>query len=36
MINMGILEGDKIIVRQQSDADNGDVVVALVDEDYAL
>ena len=35
MINMGILEGDKIIVRQQSDADNGDVVVALVDEDYA-
>ena len=34
MINMGILEGDKIIVRQQSDADNGDVVVALVDEDY--
>lgn len=35
MINIGIYEDDMVIVRQQQDANNGDVVVALVDEDGA-
>ena len=29
MINMGILNGDKVIVRQQETANNGDVVIAM-------
>ena len=32
MINIGMYEGDKIIVRKQESADNGDIVVALVDD----
>lgn len=32
MINMGIYEGDQIIVRRQSTANNNDVVVALIDD----
>jgi len=32
MINAGIHDGDKIIVRRQSFADNGEIVVALVDD----
>ena len=32
MINIGILDGDQILVQRQSDAKNGDVVVALVDD----
>lgn len=32
MINMGIYDGDQIIVSQQNTANNGDVVVALVDD----
>ncbi len=32
MINAGILDGDNIIVKQQSTAKNGDMVVALVDD----
>ena len=28
MINIGILDGDYMIVRRQNDADNGDIVVA--------
>lgn len=31
MINAGILNGDKIVVRQQSYAENGDIVAALID-----
>ena len=31
MINAGILSGDKIVVRQQSYAENGDIVAALID-----
>lgn len=31
MINAGIYDGDKIILRQQSTADNGDIVAALLD-----
>ena len=32
MINMGILDGDEVIVEQTSTASNGEVVVALVDD----
>jgi len=32
MINAGILNGDNILVRQQSSASNGDIVVALVED----
>ena len=32
MINMGIYEGDQIIVRKQNTASNGEVIVALVDD----
>lgn len=32
MINAGIYNGDKILVQRQSDAENGDIVVALVDD----
>mgnify|MGYP003412107614 CR=1 FL=1 len=32
MINAGIMDGDKIIVRRQKNAENGEIVVALVDD----
>ena len=32
MIDAGILEGDTIVVKRCEDANNGDIVVALVDE----
>lgn len=32
MIKIGILNGDKVVVKQQKTADNGDIVVALVDD----
>lgn len=32
MINAGIFNGDRILVQKQSDAQNGDIVVALVDD----
>ena len=35
MIDAGIMNGDKIIVRRQQTAENGDIVVALVNEDEA-
>lgn len=35
MINVGIYDGDYVIVRQQNVAENGDIVVALVDEEAA-
>ena len=35
MINIGILDGDQVIVRQQRDAQNGDVVIAMTDENEA-
>jgi len=31
MINAGIFNGDKIVVRQQSTAQNGEIVAALID-----
>ena len=35
MINAGILDGDQVIVRKQTTADNGDIVIAMNDEDEA-
>ena len=32
MVEAGILDGDKIIIRQQQNANNGDIVVALIDD----
>lgn len=32
MIKIGIFDGDKVVVRKQETADNGDIVVALVDD----
>ena len=32
MINVGIFDGDQVLVRQQSSASNGDIVVALVED----
>lgn len=33
MINVGILNGDLVIVKRQSTADNGDIVIAMTEED---
>ncbi|WP_421384799.1 transcriptional repressor LexA [Bacillus salacetis] len=35
MIEAGILDGDYVIVRQQQTANNGDIVVAMTEEDEA-
>ena len=32
MINSGILDGDYVLIKQQSNAENGDMVVALVED----
>ena len=36
MIEAGILDGDIVVLRQQSSADNGDIVVAMVDDEATL
>ena len=36
MINAGILDGDLVIAAQQQEAQEGDIVVALVDEDATV
>ena len=36
MINAGIFDGDVIVARQQNVADNGDIVVALVEEEATV
>ena len=36
MINAGILEGDKVIVRPQSSADNGQIVVARIEDEATV
>jgi len=36
MINAGILDGDRVIVRQQNYASNGDIVVALLDDEATV
>lgn len=35
MINAGIFDGDKVLVRKQATANNGDIVVALLDDEEA-
>jgi len=36
MIGAGILDGDKVIVRPQQDADNGEIVVALLEDEATV
>ncbi len=36
MIEAGIFDGDYVIVKQQSYADNGDIVVALIDDEATV
>ncbi len=36
MVNAGILDGDYVIVNQQNYADNGDIVVALLDDEATI
>lgn len=36
MINAGIYNGDKIVLRQQSYANNGDIVAALIDDSATI
>lgn len=36
MIGAGILDGDEIIVKQQNTADNGDYVVAMIDDSVTV
>lgn len=35
MVNVGILDGDRIVVRQQPNAENGDMVVAMTEDGEA-
>lgn len=36
MVNAGILDGDYIVVRKQSDAVNGEIVVAMIDDEATV
>jgi repressor LexA len=36
MVNAGILDGDVVVVRQQQNADDGDIVVAMLDEEATV
>ena len=36
MINVGIYDGDRVLIRQQNTAKNGDIVVALIDDSATL
>lgn len=36
MVEEGILDGDYVVIRQQNTADNGDIVVALIDGEATL
>lgn len=36
MIDAGILDGDYVIVRRQSTADNGDIVIAMIDDEATV
>ena len=36
MIDAGILDGDYVVVRQQPDATNGDIVVALLQDEATV
>jgi repressor LexA len=36
MINAGILHGDVVVVKRQETADDGDIVVAMLDDEATL
>lgn len=36
MVDAGILDGDLVIIRQQTTAENGDIVVALIDDEATI
>lgn len=36
MIDAGILDGDVVLIRKQENADNGDIVVAMIDDEATL
>ncbi len=36
MVDAGIVDGDIVVIAQQNDADNGDIVVAMVDDAVTL
>lgn len=36
MIEAGILDGDYVVVRQQNSAENGDIVVAMIDDEATV
>ena len=36
MIDAGILDGDYVVVKQQNDASNGDIVIALIDNEATV
>jgi len=36
MINAGIMDGDMVVVKRQQTADNGDIIVALLDEEATV
>ncbi len=36
MINAGIMDGDFVVIRKQQDANNGDIVVAMIDDEATV
>ena len=36
MIEAGIMDGDIIVLRQQENADNGDIVVAMIEDEATV
>ncbi|RLC74639.1 MAG: repressor LexA, partial [Chloroflexi bacterium] len=36
MVEAGILDGDYVVIRKQETAENGDIVVALIDDEATL
>ena len=36
MINDGIIEGDKLVVERQSSAENGDIVIAMIEDEATV
>jgi len=36
MVNCGIYDGDKIVVQKQANAENGEIVVAMVDDEATV
>ena len=36
MIGAGILDGDYVLVKQQNSAENGDIIVALLDDEATV